>query len=39
MKRSYGILFLLGILLLPAVTLAQGHKYDGPDDPAGDIAP
>jgi len=38
MKRSYGILFLLGILLLPAVTLAQGHKYDGPDDPAGDIA-
>ncbi|HOT96315.1 MAG TPA: hypothetical protein PLN61_03660 [bacterium] len=36
MKRFRGLFFLL--LLLPGVLRAQGHKYDGPDDPAGDIA-
>ncbi|HNW59667.1 MAG TPA: hypothetical protein PKI62_08340 [bacterium] len=37
MRRFSGYCFFL-LLLLPVTLPAQGHKYDGPDDPAGDIA-
>ena len=38
MKHLHRLYFLLWLALLPGIGLGQGRKYEGHDDPAGDIA-
>ena len=38
MKSTPVACFLLLLVIIPALLMGQGRKYEGPDDPAGDIA-